>query len=161
MVRLSVAVATLSAVLASTAQAATATNTFNVTMTITSQCTVTNPTVMGFGAAGVLSSTKIQSNSFQVTCTNTTPYTIGLDTGLHASGSQRRMLGGATNTEFVNYELYTDVGRTTVWGNASGSWVSGTGNGAAQSYNVFGSVPAQTTPSPGNYTDTITITVTY
>ena len=144
------------------AQAATATGTFNVTITITSECTVTNPTDMAFGSHGLLTALVNQTSTFQVTCTNTTPYTIGLNAGLNASGSQRRMLGGVTNTEFVNYNLYTDAGRTTAWGNASGSWVSATGNGSAQTYTVYGQVPAQATPSPGaNYQDTVTITVTY
>lgn len=144
------------------ALAATATNTFNVTMTITSQCTVTSPTTLAFGSAGILSAATDATSTFNVTCTNTTPYTVGLNTGLNASGAQRRMLGGGTNSEYINYDLYQDAGRTTAWGNAVGSWQSGTGNGAAQSFTVYGRVPAQTTPSPGaNYTDTVTITVTY
>ena len=66
--------------------------------------------------------------------------------------------GGAT----INYSLYTDAGRTTVWGNTVGTdAVSATGNGASQSYTVYGRVPAQTTPAPATYTDTITVTVTY
>jgi len=39
--------------------------------------------------------------------------------------------------------------------------VAATGNGASQSYTVYGRVPAQTTPAPGTYTDTVTVTVTY
>jgi len=49
-----------------------------------------------------------------------------------------------------------------VWGNTVYiDTVSATGNGAAQSYTVYGRIPAQTTPAPNTYTDTITITVTY
>jgi spore coat protein U-like protein len=49
-----------------------------------------------------------------------------------------------------------------VWGDTIGSdTVAGTGNGAAQSYTVFGLVPVQTTPGPGTYNDVITVTVTY
>jgi spore coat protein U-like protein len=59
-------------------------------------------------------------------------------------------------------QWYTDSGRTIVWGNTVGTdTVSATGNGASQSYTVFGRVPAQTTPAPATYTDTITVTVTY
>jgi spore coat protein U-like protein len=39
--------------------------------------------------------------------------------------------------------------------------VSGTGIGSSQNYTVYGRVQAQTTPAPGTYTDTITVTVTY
>lgn len=161
MLRVSFAFCVLMAA-APAALAATATNTFNVTMTITSSCTVTNPTTLAFGSAGVLSAAVDQTSTFDVTCSNTVPYTVGLNTGLNASGAQRRMLGGGTNSEYINYDLYQDAGRTTAWGNAVGSWQSGTGNGSAQSFTVYGRVPAQTTPSPGaNYTDTVTITVTY
>jgi spore coat protein U-like protein len=142
--------------------AATATGSFNVTITITSQCSVSNATNMAFPSTGLLSAAVNQTSTFNVTCTNTTPYTIGLDSGLNVSGAQRRMLGGVTNTEFVSYNLYSDAGRTIAWGDVSGSWVSGTGTGSATAYTVYGQVPAQATPSPSaNYTDTVTITVTY
>ena len=66
--------------------------------------------------------------------------------------------GGA----LVNYTLYSDTNRTTVWGQTIGTdTVSASGSGAAQSYTVYGRVPVQTTPAPGAYTDTITVTVTY
>ena len=49
-----------------------------------------------------------------------------------------------------------------MWGNTvSTDTVAGTGNGSGQSYTVYGRIPAQTTPAPGNYADTITVTVTY
>jgi len=37
--------------------------------------------------------------------------------------------------------------------------VTGTGTGAVQSVPIFGSVPKQTTPSPGDYKDTVTATI--
>jgi len=102
-----------------------------------------------------------QTSTLQVTCTNTTPYNIGLDagTGSGATVASRKLTsGGAT----VNYTLYSDTGRTTVWGTTIATdTVAGTGNGAAQSYTVYGRIPTQTTPAPGNYADTITVTVTY
>jgi spore coat protein U-like protein len=62
----------------------------------------------------------------------------------------------------VTYSLYSDSGRATVWGNTVGTnTVAGTGNGASQSYTVYGRAPAQTTPAAGTYTDTVTVTVTY
>ena len=62
----------------------------------------------------------------------------------------------------VNYSLYSDSGRTTVWGNTIGTnTVAATGNGASQSYSVYGRVTAQTTPAPATYSDTVTVTVTY
>lgn len=91
----------------------------------------------------------------------TTPYNIGLDagTGTGATVAVRKMTSGANA---VNYSLYSDSGHTTVWGNTVGTnTVAATGNGSTQSYTVYGRVTAQTTPAPGTYTDTITVTVTY
>lgn len=144
------------------AKAATAVGSFNVTITITAQCAVTNPTSMAFPSTGLLSSPVNQTSTFTVACTNATPFTIGLDAGLYASGAQRRMRGGATNSEFVSYNLYSDAARTVAWTGSGGGLVNGTGTGANVSYTVYGQAPAQTTPSPGsNYADTVTITVTY
>jgi spore coat protein U-like protein len=61
----------------------------------------------------------------------------------------------------VNYNLYTASNYTTIWGNAGGALVNSTGNGADQLFTIYGRVPAQTTPAPGTYTDTVTVTVTY
>jgi spore coat protein U-like protein len=143
------------------ADAATATTTMTVQMTITATCLVNSASTLDFGTQGVLSTNVDQTSTIQVTCTNTTPYNIGLNagTGTGATVATRKMTSGA-NT--VNYTLYSNSGRTTLWGNTVGTdTVAATGNGAAQSYTVYGRVPAQTSPAPGTYTDTITVTVTY
>jgi spore coat protein U-like protein len=58
--------------------------------------------------------------------------------------------------------LYSNAGRTTVWGNTVGTdTVAGTGTGATQSLTVYGRVPVQSTPGAGTYTDTVITTVTY
>jgi spore coat protein U-like protein len=141
--------------------AATSTSTFSVQMTITATCTVNSAATLNFGTQGVLSTNVDQTSTVQVTCTNTTPYNVGLDagTGTGATVATRKMTSGA-NT--VNYTLYSNAGRTTVWGNTVGTdTVAATGNGSAQSYTVYGRVPTQAAPAPGTYTDTITVTVTY
>ena len=62
----------------------------------------------------------------------------------------------------VNYSLYTDIARSTVWGNTVGTDTkSGTGNGSAQTLTVYGQLPAGQYPTPGSYSDTITATITY
>jgi spore coat protein U-like protein len=141
--------------------AATSTASFTVQVTIVASCTINSASTLNFGSRGVLTANVDQISAIQVQCTNTTPYTIGLDAGLGtgATVAVRKMTsGGAT----VNYSLYSDSLRTTVWGTTIGTdTVAATGNGAAQSYTVFGRVPAQTTPAPGTYTDTVTVTVTY
>jgi spore coat protein U-like protein len=143
------------------ADATTTTSTFTVQMTITSSCAINSASTLNFGSSGVISANVDQTSTIQVQCTNTTPYTIGLNagTGTGATVAARKMTNGG-NT--ITYSLYSDSGRTTVWGNTVGTdTVSATGSGAAQSYTVYGRVPAQTTPAPATYSDTITVTVTY
>jgi len=141
--------------------AASTTTTFPVQMTITASCTINSATTLNFGSSGVLTANVDQTSTIQVQCTNTSPYNIGLDagTGTGATVAARKMANGA-NT--ITYSLYSDSGRTTVWGNTIGTdTVAATGNGAAQAYTVYGRVPPQTTPAPAVYADTITVTVTY
>jgi spore coat protein U-like protein len=62
----------------------------------------------------------------------------------------------------VGYSLYSDSARTTVWGETIGvDTVAGSGTGLSANVDVYGRVPAQITPAPATYTDTIVVTVTY
>src|SRR3954463_8918806 len=146
---------------AGAAHAASTTTTFAVQATITATCTINSASTLNFGTVGVLAANVDQSSTIQVTCTNTTPYNIGLDagTGSGATVATRKMTSGAN---IVNYTLYSNSTRTTVWGNTVGTdTAAATGNGSAQSYTVYARVPPQAPPAPGTYTDTITVTVTY
>ena len=61
----------------------------------------------------------------------------------------------------LSYSLFSDSGELLIGGNATGSWVSGTGTGAAQGLNCIWKNPANQTALIGNYTDTVTVTVTF
>jgi len=143
------------------ALAATATTSFQVQLTIEAQCLINSTSTLSFGTQGVLSANVDQTSTVQIQCTNTTPYTIGLDagTGTGATVATRKLTGGGAT---INYSLYSDAARTSVWGTTIGSnTVASTGTGASQSFTVYGRIPAQTTPAPATYTETITVTVTY
>lgn len=143
-------------------QAATTTSSFQVTITIQADCQITSTNTLAFGTTGVILADVDSSANLGVQCTNTTPYNIGLNagTGSGATVTTRKMTGPASAT--VNYSLYTDSGRTTVWGNTVGTdTVASTGNGSAQTHAIYGRVAAQSTPAPGSYTDTITVTVSF
>lgn len=145
---------------AGTAGAATATANFDVTLTIQADCTITaNP--LAFGNAGILNTNLDAQTTVSVTCSNTTPYQVGLNAGLGAGATvANRLMTGTSSSATVAYQLYQDTARTTVWGNTEGTdTVGGTGNGAAQSMNVYGRVSSQTTPAPDTYQDTVTATV--
>lgn len=153
------------------AQAGTATSNLTVQITITAACTI-NAATLDFGSS-VAGTTLIASNvdaatTVSVTCTNGSPYSIGMDNGANFS-TTRRMRQGAT-ANFLSYGLYTDVGRTNAWTTATSniacaapsSCFLGTGSGSAQSVNIYGRVPSiGTAPPTGTYTDTVTMTITY
>ena len=143
------------------AKAATATGSFNVTVSIASTCVVSSATAMNFGSQGVLTAPVNQTSAITVTCTNTTPYNIGLNQGVNGgSVTTRQMKSGAGAT--INYALYSNAGMTTNWGQTVGTdTVASTGTGSGQAFTVYGQIPAQTTPAPAVYNDTITVTVTY
>jgi len=141
----------------------TATATLNVTLTLQANCTI-SATPLNFGTNGVLASALNQQTNVAVTCTNTTPYNVGLDAGTVAGSTvASRLMAGTTtgNTgTTVGFELYQDAGHATVWGNTQGTnTVAGTGTGSAQSISIYGQVPAQATPQPDTYQTTVTATV--
>ena len=144
--------------------ATTITNTFNVLLTVQAQCLMTKPADVNFGTVGVIAAALTQTTTVQVTCTNSTPYTLGLDAGLNGGGAvTARQMKGGTGGAFLPYKLTTDAAYLNVWGNSAATgWVSATGTGAAQTYTVYAQVPVPaSTPAPDAYADTITATVTY
>jgi spore coat protein U-like protein len=140
------------------AGAQTVTADLQVRMQITGGCAIENVAPVDFGTQALLTQEFLATGSFDVRCTNGLPYDVTLSDGLNPVGDTRRMAAGG---EFIAYELYSNPGRTIVWGDDTGEIVEGTGNGAAQPFTVYGEVPPQTTPTAGLYTDTVTITVIY
>jgi spore coat protein U-like protein len=157
------------AVCENAAEAGTATANLTVQVTITASCTINTATLdFGSNAGTTLISSAINAaTTVSVTCTNGSPYSIGMNNGANASGSQRRMASGAN---FLNYNLYTDAARLNAWTTAASnstctttnSCFLGTGSGSAQSVNIYGTVPSVgTAPPAGVYTDTVTMTITF
>src|ERR1700724_4077903 len=143
------------------AEASTATGSFNVQVTIAATCVVTSATNLNLGTQGVLAANVDQTSTITVTCTNTTPYNIGLDKGVNGGSVTTRQMKAA-GVALINYSLFSDAGRTVNWGQTIGTdTVAATGTGSAQPFPVFGPIPPQVSPVPAVYTDTITVTVTY
>ena len=101
------------------------------------------------------------NTTMNVTCTNTTPYNVGLNagTGTGSTVAARVLSGTGANTSTVAFNLFQAAGATN-WGNTQGTDTrSGTGTGSSQTLTVYGVVPAQSTPQPDTYKSTITATV--
>ncbi len=133
----------------SSALAATATTTFQVTANVQPACTV-SASALAFGTYPVNSSVAIDGQTtISVTCPNALAYSVDL-----ASANAFKMVSGASN---LNYALFSNAGRTTPF-----PLGSQTGTGSAQTINVYGRIAASQSPSlTGTHTDTVTVTVTY
>lgn len=135
----------------------TTTSTLTAQATIDKNCLV-NTSALDFGNHGTLTSNIDATGRVNVTCTNTTPYSIGLDLG-GFTATTRRMTNG---TDYVVYGLYQDAAYQTPWGEAAGNQAkAGTGTGLTESHIVYGRVLPQTTPPAKTYTDSVAVTVTY
>lgn len=136
-------------------------------------CSVTAGSV-AFGAYDPLSGgNRDSTGSVTVECTRslfsafTVNYEVRLNAGNRGSFTPRAMNAGADTLE---YNLYTDPTRTTIWGDGSSGTVSQSGSLSwvlfqfgtkTQTFTTYGRIfGAQFVPA-GTYSDTITVTVLY
>src|ERR1700738_4007732 len=78
------------------AEAATAIGSFHGPVTIAATCVVTSASNLDFGTQGVLAANVDQTSTINVTCTNTTPYNIGLDQGVNGGSVTTRQMKAAS-----------------------------------------------------------------
>jgi spore coat protein U-like protein len=139
----------------------TVTATIAVSATVLSSCGVT-ALPLAFGTYSPTQSTNTTAQTtVVVTCTNGTPYNVGLNAGggTGATVASRKLTSGSN---LLTYSLYSDTGYSTVWGNTIGTnTVTGTGTGLSQTINVYGSITALQTVPAGSYTDSVTVSLTY
>jgi spore coat protein U domain-containing protein, fimbrial subunit CupE1/2/3/6 len=156
--------------LPSTAPAATATGSFQVTATVAATCLVSSTSNVAFGAYDTTVATNLQATgTVGITCTKNTAITsIDLNLGANPTGATRRMTNG---TDFITYELYKPstvtpgaaCAYTTVWGTTAvnGLVPAVAPSNAARSFNVCGQTTQGQNVGTGAYVDTVTVTVNY
>jgi spore coat protein U-like protein len=139
------------------------------TATVNADCNISTTALTFSSSPSTIASNIDATATITAQCTNTTPYSIGLDNGSNVSGSQRRMRLGATSN-YINYGLYTDAARSISWKTSTSTTsctsgtstcILGTGTGSDQSTTVYGRVPPQTAPASGTFSDTIVATITF
>ena len=144
------------------AQTTPATTTFKVTTKVQAVCEVT-ATDLAFGTYTAQGATPLQGTTLlRATCTPGSTYNVGLNEGTSpgATVNQRKMM--SAGAQALNYQLYSDSARQTIWGNTAGTdTVTGVGTGLAVDHTVFGAVPAAQVVPAGDYQDTITVRVYY
>jgi spore coat protein U-like protein len=134
---------------------------FTATATVINNCNI-SATNIAFLPTGVLNSALTATGNISAQCTNGDAFQIALSGGSSGNVAARTMqrTGGGGS---VNYQLYQNSGMSTIWGDGTRgtSMTTGTGSGAVQMLTVHAQVPAQTTPQPGSYSDTITATISF
>lgn len=147
------------------ASAATQTATIGISTSIPATCTVTALSNMAFSAA--IASTTAQTHDaqggFRVNCTNAGIYGVSIPVSGNGTGAQRRMFNGGTGG-YLLYDVYASAADRTAAGPLYPTGATSTGqagNGNDQDFVLYGRIPTQTAPAPGNYTDTLTVTVGY
>jgi spore coat protein U-like protein len=149
------------------AVAASKSTTFNVSSSVSANCTI-SATDLNFGAYDPVVANKTTpldvNTTVTVLCTKgSAGVTVGLDLGSHAAAGSRFM---ASATDSLQYELYSDSAGGTVWSNGGAGLVTWPvfgpiGAGAGTPHTVFGRVPAGQDVSVGSYTDVVTATVNF
>jgi spore coat protein U-like protein len=140
------------------ADATTTTATMSNSATLTAYCTVSTGN-LAFGSYNGSATVSTTAN-VAVTCTNTTTYSVALDAGTTSGGTTavRKLTAGGADT--IDYTISQDAGHSTNWA-TGGSAQAGTGNGASQTLVAYGNIAAGQLVTPGSYTDTVTVTLTY
>lgn len=140
---------------------------FTVSANIIKNCIVGTPDDIDFGTAAPTDTNLQGQASFNVTCTNSTPYNIGLKPSNNSTtGAGVMSPTSSGNADRVPYQLRSASGANgKIWGNtatasANGNGVGGMGTGSAQSYTVYATVPSADYHY-GEYRDTVTVMVNY
>ena len=154
--------ASLAAIASTPASAATADDTFDVTIDIEATCSVTAGSAADIDMGSVLSTATdvTGSGTITVNCSKTTPYSVGLAPSNGDDSGAGTMAPLTTSGDPVPYQLRQGSTSGSVWGNTEASGVSGTGIGADQDLAVYVSVPSANY-APDTYSDEVTVTVNY
>jgi len=139
----------------------TATTTIPVTLVVTNYCYLDSAPNVSFGSNPFPSSftTPVTSNSLSVRCTQSAAYTIKMASSNPLSGQYRQMSSLINGTTYyLQYQLLK--ADSTVWTPTNDLAATGNGNSQAVSYTAQVNTSQANVPA-GNYSDTVTVTVTY
>ena len=133
---------------------------FTVSARLMPACQI-SATTLDFGTVFSSQADPIDATSrLTVRCTRGTPHRIALDHGQHAAAGNRHMTGPGGH--LLPYTLHQNPARSLAWGNqASDTLQRPTGTGSDETLTVYGRVPTVANAVPGDYVDTVTVTVSY
>lgn len=143
------------------------TSVISLSLEISPDCTIKAPN-LDFGSAPLIEGFEPVTQTISIRCTKGQSYNVGLNDGMHASGTQRRLEAGGN---YLLYELYQGASSSLRWGSQSGfrrdSSQADTHPGVydgqgAQGFTYRAEIlPEQPTPPPATYTDTLVVDVAF
>ncbi|HEU4687590.1 MAG TPA: spore coat U domain-containing protein [Vicinamibacterales bacterium] len=126
-------------------------------------CTI-SVTSVAFGNYNVFTTTPDDSTGTVTFRCNSSAFniSISLSDGSSSTFNPRTLRKGA---EVLNYNLYRNAARTTIWGDGTGGTSvytnSNPPNNSNVSVTVYGRIPALQDVSAGNYTDTVSAVINF
>ena len=139
---------------------------FKVQATVIPSCEITSTSDINLGIFSAGNQNISGTNNFDVRCTNSVPYYIGLAPSNKNNLGSGIMNGTSGNLDKLSYQLRSTNGlEGKIWGNTAtstnvGNGVSGIGTGSTNTHPIYVTVP-QTDVRPDNYSDTVDIRVNY
>jgi len=121
-------------------------------------CKGISVTPLAFGSYDVYGPSPLDSaGTISYSCPPPALPTVTIDQGLSFGNGRRRMALGL-GSDFLEYEVYVDAARTTIWPSANAIPVP-QGNGSSVPF--YGRVFALQDVSVGSYTDTLVVTFNF
>ncbi len=150
----------------SNAIAGTTTQNINVSANVNANCKMSNPSDVAFGnydpTDANYTANLDATGSFQIACTKGVTAALTINNGSNFSTPNRRMIGATVNTVFLNYQLYTTAGRSTIWDATVGGTVSYVASSSSKTtQTIYGRIPGGQDVSAQAYSDTVTVTATF
>jgi spore coat protein U-like protein len=136
-------------------------------------CRVMSGSALSFGAYDLLAPTPRDSQmNLVVTCDGTgSPQTVALSVrvnqGAGGFGGTRRMAHTGGTGDFLEYGLYRDPARSSVWGVSEGVNTVGAAlavpaaGSVSATFVIYGRIPARQNARTGTYADAVQVTIDY
>ncbi|TMA59681.1 MAG: spore coat protein U domain-containing protein [Deltaproteobacteria bacterium] len=144
----------------------------SISASVAAKCIVSSTSTVAFGPYDPVTTNSATgadldgTGSVGIKCSPGNGLSISVDSGVNASGNQRRMQGpSGTSSAFLNYDVYSESTRTTAWGNgsngASALAITTSTNASERIFTVYGRVPKGQDVNVGSFSDTVQATVNF
>jgi len=128
-------------------------------------CNVT-ATSVNFGTYDVFVTTPDDSTgTITIVCDrNTSPVRTSIGPSPNSGGFNPRQMRRTPGVVRLNYNLFTNAARTTIWGDGTAGTSTVSSNARRNrpvTLTVYGRIPAEQDVRIGSYSETLTVTITY